>query len=408
MDAATERRLRLRHAHWRRSDGACPACVQQALLSVLLERGEAELGRAVQRAWPLDAQAAFGALPTPLRMRADPRFSGAGVTVAVIDAAFQPHDDLVRPVNRIRAWVDASDTRVVVRHFRPDERPRWPGSDYTDERQWHGLMTSVALGGNGWRSHGLYRGLASEADLVLVQVQGADGHIGSTRLVRALRWLLAEHVTLGIRVVNVSLGVGADMTADGAQTDDLIAALVARGVSVIVAAGNDGDRSLSIPATAPSAITVGGIDDMNVLDVDTHVVWHSSYGVSSSGQPKPELVAPSIWIVAPVLPNSAVAREALSLFSRRLAGDASAESRLHALRLVTPHYQHVEGTSFASPIVSGVVACMLEAAPQLSVVQIRALLEGACHQVAGATMARQGAGAIDAGRAVAAALKAVA
>ena len=41
IDAETERRLAAEHPGWRRQDGACPACVQQALLLVLLERGEA-------------------------------------------------------------------------------------------------------------------------------------------------------------------------------------------------------------------------------------------------------------------------------------------------------------------------------------------------------------------------------
>lgn len=404
MDVATQRRLKERNPHWRKSDGACPACVQQALLSVLLERGEPALSRAVQEVWPIDADAAFGALPTPLRMRADPRFTGAGVTVAVIDAAFHAHDDLVRPVNRIRAWVDATESKVVVRQFRSDERPQWPGSASADARQWHGLMTSVALAGNGWRSHGLYRGLAPGAEIVLVQVQGADGRIGSARVARALRWVLVEHAALAIRVVNVSLGVGAETPAATKEIEGLIAALVAQNVSVIVAAGNDGDRSLALPAVAPLAITVGGLDDMNVLDVDARTVWHSNYGVSSSGREKPELVAPSMWIVAPVLPGSAVDREARALFSRRASDDDSVEARLEELRLVTPHYQHVEGTSVASPIVTGVVACMLEAAPTLSAARMCAVLESACQPVAGATAARQGAGAIDAGRAVAAAL----
>src|ERR671924_133562 len=63
-----EARLIRAHPRWRRSDGACPACVQQALLETLLEKGEAALHERIQSVWPLDAEAAFGALPTPLRM----------------------------------------------------------------------------------------------------------------------------------------------------------------------------------------------------------------------------------------------------------------------------------------------------------------------------------------------------
>ena len=40
-------------------------------------------------------------------MRADPRYTAKGVTVAVLDSGFYPHPDLTEPVNRIRAWVNA-------------------------------------------------------------------------------------------------------------------------------------------------------------------------------------------------------------------------------------------------------------------------------------------------------------
>src|SRR5690349_23529989 len=79
-DAA--RRLAADHPEWRREDGACPACVQEALLQLLLHHGHNAFHAGVQSAWPLDAEAAFGAIPTPLRMHADPRFTGRGVTIA--------------------------------------------------------------------------------------------------------------------------------------------------------------------------------------------------------------------------------------------------------------------------------------------------------------------------------------
>jgi serine protease AprX len=86
------------------------------------------------------------------------------------------------------------------------------------------------------------------------------------------------------------------------------------------------------------------------------------------------------------------------------ADDAAVESRLAALKLVTPHYQHVEGTSFAAPLVAGVVACMLEANASLTPRRIRELLTAAAHPVGGAPVERQGAGVLDAGRAVTLAL----
>src|SRR5215813_13907081 len=63
-------RIAREHPAWRRKDGACPACVQEALLRTLLERGDA----------------AFGVLPTPLHLHADPRYTGRGVVMAMVDS----------------------------------------------------------------------------------------------------------------------------------------------------------------------------------------------------------------------------------------------------------------------------------------------------------------------------------
>src|SRR5882724_11690254 len=40
-------------------------------------------------------------LPTPLRMEADPQFTGRGVTMAFLDSGFYAHADLTKPTNRI-------------------------------------------------------------------------------------------------------------------------------------------------------------------------------------------------------------------------------------------------------------------------------------------------------------------
>jgi serine protease AprX len=399
-----EERLVAAHPHWRRPHGACPACVQHALLETLLARGDAALHLSVQRVWPLDAEAAFGALPTPLRLHADPRYTGRGITVAVIDAAFSPHPDLTRPRNRIRAWVDAARDPAEARYFAPDEMPSWPGAEAREPGQWHGLMTSAVLAGGGWSSHGLYCGVAPDAELVLVQVRDAAGRITSAAIARALRWLLGAGGALGVRVVNVSLGAEPVPPGARSEVDAAVAEVVEAGAVVVAAAGNDGRRQLVPPGTAPAAITVGGLDDRNVLDHAARTLWHSNYGEAADGAVKPELVAPSIWVVAPILTGTDVAQEAAALFARRSAGDGGAEERIAALKLVTPHYQHVEGTSFASPLAAGVVACMLEANGALGPAEARELLVQSAHAVPGAPIERQGAGALDAGRAVALAL----
>jgi serine protease AprX len=395
-------RLTSKNPNWKRADGACPACVQQALLETLLSGGDEALHESIQSVWPLDAEAAFKALPTPLRLHADPRFTGQGVTLALVDAAFYPHPDLVQPANRIRAWADASCGPVHVRQFEANETPTWPGWDLGHPAQWHGLMTSTVAAGNGWLSHGLYRGLASEANLVLIQVRERDGAITNRGIARALNWLRQNAAGLGVKIV--SLSVGGDPEWPNA-VDEAIAALVGDGLTVLAAAGNDGQRRLVPPASAPEALTIGGLDDGNTFDHDAQMIWHSNYGAAAGGFPKPELVAPSMWVVAPILPDSGLATEARYLFSRRAVGDEGIESRLSELKLITPHYQHVDGTSFAAPIVASAIACMLEANPGLTPRLIRETLIAAAQSVPGASRERQGAGALEAGRATALALR---
>jgi len=402
--------LTSRHPHWQQNNGACPACVQQALLQILLEKGDDALHESIQSVWPLDVEAAFGALPTPLRMHADPRFTGKGVTIALIDSAFYPHPDLVRPKNRIRAWVDASRHLLQDQIFDKDERPSWPGWDDGRPEQWHGMMTTVTAAGNGWLSHGLYRGLSSEAEVLLVKVRNRRGQITNAGIVRALNWLLTNGPALGVRIVNLSVAGEAVWPLAGNRVDRAVIALVEAGMIVVAAAGNDGRRQLDPPATAPQALTIGGLDDRNTFDHNDVQLWQSSYGLGSDHLPKPELVAPSVWVVAPLLPDSEIAHEASRLFNRRGGHFPNhidrIETQITELKLVTPYYQHVEGTSFAAPLVSSVVGCMLQANPTLTPSQVRGLLLAAARPVPGADGRQQGAGALDAGQAVALALRA--
>ena len=97
-------------------------------------------------------------LPTALRLGASAHYRGKGVTMAFLDAGFYAHPDLVTPVDRIREYIDITRTDSKRADI---ESPKDAG--------WHGLMTSVVACGNGALSQGLYRGIASEAEVVLVQ-----------------------------------------------------------------------------------------------------------------------------------------------------------------------------------------------------------------------------------------------
>ena len=391
---------------WQLSDGACSNCVQTALLEFFMAEGGVPLKERVEAAGPLGVEAAFGVLPTPVRLPSDPRYTGRGVTLALVDSGFYPHPDLVTPNNRIKAWADASTDPVTWKTFGPDETPEWPGWDSGVPSQWHGLMTSGVAAGNGGMSHGIYRGLASEAELVLVQVTGQDGRITNASITRALNWLHEHCTDLGVKVASMSVAGEHTGWLVGNPVDEAVGALVRDGVVVVTASGNDGARRLVPPATAPSALTIGGLDDKNNFDPDEVEVWHSNYGATVTGMSKPELVAPSIWVVAPILPNSEVAKEAQDLFALRAMNSEEVERRIAEQKLVTPHYQHVEGTSFAAPLVASVVACMLQANPDLTPNLIREILMNTAQPVPGADRKRQGAGALEPSRAIGLALRA--
>src|SRR5262249_47593824 len=156
----------------------------------------------------------------------------------------------------------------------------------------HGTMTSVVAAGNGFLSRGLYSSLAHNAEVVLVQVRDASGAISSESITRALRWIQRNSKEFGIRVVSLSVCGDPVWPLSGNAVDAAVAALIEDGINVIAAAGNDGERRLLPPATAPLACTVGGIDDKNTFSDEEVILWHSNYGSASNGVPKPEFVAP--------------------------------------------------------------------------------------------------------------------
>src|SRR6266511_3910982 len=132
-------------------------------------------------------------LPTPLRMDADERFTGRGVTIAFLDSGFYPHPDLTKPCNRILAYHNIFAA------------PGDQSAMTNDVASWHGMMTSVVATGNGGLAEGFYRGIASEANVVLVKI-GRTGRISEDQIQKGLKWVLAHAEEHQIRVVNISAG----------------------------------------------------------------------------------------------------------------------------------------------------------------------------------------------------------
>jgi serine protease AprX len=79
---------------------------------------------------------------------------------------------------------------------------------------------------------------------------------------------------------------------------------------------------------------------------------------------------------------------------------ATVEALLRENKIVATHYQHVDGTSFAAPIVASVVAQMLEANPNLTPAAVKQILIATADRIPGAPLVRQGYGVMNARRAV--------
>ncbi|MBM2845955.1 MAG: family serine peptidase, partial [Bacteroidetes bacterium] len=69
--------------------------------------------------------------------------------------------------------------------------------------------------------------------------------------------------------------------------------------------------------------------------------------------------------------------------------------RIKEKSYIAPAYKNVDGTSFAAPIVSSVIAQMLEAMPDLSPNDIRRILMDTAQQVRGAPVEQQGSGVLN-------------
>jgi serine protease AprX len=353
-------------------------------------------------------------LPTPLRMNADERFTGRGVTIAFLDSGFYAHDDLTKPVTRIVAYhsiFDAKDDRTSL--------------ETTDVASWHGMMTSVVAAGNGHLSDGFYRGIAPDAKVVLVKV-GRTGHIPDAHIGRGLEWVLDNRKKYDIRIVNISAGGDFAQSYLDSSLCRMVERAVREGLVVVCAVGNAGmapAHPVLPPANSPSAISVGGLDDQNSLDRARRGMYRSSYGPTIDGLQKPEIIAPGIWVAAPILPATPTADEAHLCSELDAAADdnlrATIEShagvdkdfdeardlpvpllrqlitiKLREGNVISRHYKYVDGTSFASPIVASIAACMLEANPALTPQHVKRILIDTAERVPGIEVERQGWGVV--------------
>jgi serine protease AprX len=176
-------------------------------------------------------------------------------------------------------------------------------------------------------------------------------------VIYGLQFAVEHQAQYNIRVVNLSLD---STTPQSYKTDPLDAAVEAawnHNLAVVVAAGNRGNVPGAVqysPANDPYVITVGGVDENGSSNPsgDTIADW-SSLGTTQDGFQKPDVYAPGAHIVSVLAPGSVFSTSCATC----LVGNAQ--------------YIQTSGTSMAAPMISGLVADLLQIHPNWTPAQVK-------------------------------------
>lgn len=283
----------------------------------------------------------------------------------VFQYSFDPGDPLmagqlwVGAIDLPAAWkISTGDPSIVVAvvdsgvsSTHPDLAGKLlPGYDFlhndTDPSDDVGHGTAVAgiIGARGEDGLGI-AGIAMDTTILPVKVGSADGSPISA-IASGIVWAVDQ----GAHVINLSLG--SDFPSD--TLHEAVRYAYEHNVPVVTAAGND-PEAISHPGAYPESISVGA-----------STAWGSLTGFTTRAN-RVDLVAPGSGIIT------------------AWAGGQDGDT-----------WASVTGTSFAAPMVTGVVALLKAVDPSLTVEELRALLTEAAVQI-GAPEPGSGAGQLDAG-----------
>ncbi len=256
-------------------------------------------------------------------------FKGKGMLVAILDGGFanveiMPFFDSLRAANRLRYSKDFVDK-----------------DDFVFETSGHGSEVLSVMAAN---FPGLMVGTAPEATYVCLKTEDIRGEY----LVEECNWVAAlEYAdSLGVDVVNSSLGYTtfndpstnhSYSTLDGHSALATRGALMAamKGMLLVNSAGNEGNskwKYIDVPSDAENMLTVGGVTPSGQR------ARFSSVGPTFDGRIKPDVVALSTNVVV-----------------------ASINS---------PKVVHSRGTSFSAPLIAGLAACLWQAFPEKTNLEI--------------------------------------
>ncbi|MCF6240230.1 MAG: S8 family serine peptidase [Bacteroidales bacterium] len=264
------------------------------------------------------------------RMQADTfwnaGFTGKGIKIAVFDAGF-PN------VNKSPVFAHLYRNKQIIRTY---DFARKKEEVYSHNE--HGTMVLSCIAG---KTNGRYMGLAPDAQFLLARTEvSTEPFSEEENWLAAMEWADKN----GADIISSSLAYTYHryytFQMDGHTSLVAKAANMAAGKGMIVvnAMGNDGDldwKILATPADADSVMSVGAINPYT----DFHANF-SSYGPNANYKRKPNVVAIGTVI-------------------------AAGKNKL----------QKVKGTSFATPLVAGFIACAWQSRPFLTNMQLFDLIE---------------------------------
>jgi serine protease AprX len=225
----------------------------------------------------------------------------------------------------------------------------------------HGHGTHVAGIINGRSADGKYVGIAPDARVISVKVADDEGDADESDLLRGLQWVYDNRQTYNIRAVNLSISAAIPSSYLTSPIAAAAERLWRAGVVVVAAAGNQGSAKDAVwhaPGNDPFVITAGCVDDNATKGTsdDTQCTF-SSRGTTQDGFAKPDVMAPGRKLYAPLASRQSTLG---TTYPDRIAADG----------------QHIRlsGTSGAAPVVTGLVALLLERYPALTPDQVKSAL----------------------------------
>ncbi|QWT20842.1 S8 family serine peptidase [Bacillus sp. NP157] len=329
---------------------------------------------------------------------------GHGVTVAVLDTGITHHSDL--DLSLADAGYDfitdafvsgrATDGRVSggwdLGDWTTDAKYTDPSTGCVDpsvaeDSSWHGTHVSGTIAELTNNGIGM-AGVANKARVLPVRVLGHCGGYTSD-IADGITWASGGHVdgvpdnTTPVQVISMSLGgQGACMADD--VTGQAIAGALSRGVTVVVAAGNENQPVANVtPASCPGVIAVGA------NGISGKRAFYSNYGAG----------------VSIAAPGGGVFADDASYGQQVYAGVVWSAGNQGTHEPTTEGYIGMAGTSQATPHVAGTVALIASARqalslPALKPQQVRSVLIGSARPFPHKTDQPIGGGILDAYAAV--------